>query len=169
MARIRVQFIHGLEGSPRGTKARLFAQHFDACTPAMDTRNFQGCVALQERVLREFRPDVLIGSSFGGAVAVALLHRRAWAGPTLLLAPAVFHYDVPRYLPEGVPVWIVHGTEDAVVSIQDSRTLALTGTPSLVRLIEVKDDHALSATTARSDLVATVRALAAEHGNTNAA
>ncbi|GBD26370.1 hypothetical protein HRbin30_01702 [bacterium HR30] len=167
MARIRVQFIHGLEGSPQGTKARLFAEHFDACTPAMDTSDFQGCVELHARKLSEFQPDVLVGSSFGGAVAVALLHRKAWAGPTLLLAPAVFHYDVPRFLPEGVPVWIVHGLRDTVVRIEDSRALAQTGTPALVRLIEVDDDHALSATVARSELVDIVRRLAAQHGKTN--
>ena len=34
---VRVHFIHGLEGSPNGSKARLLARHFDAVTPAMDT------------------------------------------------------------------------------------------------------------------------------------
>ena len=36
----RVLFIHGLEGSPQGAKARLFAEHFEASTPAMDTADF---------------------------------------------------------------------------------------------------------------------------------
>lgn len=160
MEPIRVQFIHGLEGSPQGTKAQLLAQHFEACTPAMDTSNFAACVELHERVLGEFRPDILVGSSFGGAVAVALLHRGTWRGPTLLLAPAVFHYAVPRELPAGVPVWIVHGRNDTVVRIDDSRLLARTGSPDLVRLIEVDDDHALSRTVAQSELVQFVRELA---------
>ncbi len=160
MPRLRVQFIHGLEGSPRGTKAQLFAQHFDSCTPTMDTRDFWSCVDLQARTITEFRPDILIGSSFGGAVAVALLHRGSWRGPTLLLAPAVFHYPVPRELPHGVPVWIVHGTQDTIVDVADSRALARTGTPELVRLIEVDDDHALSNTVATSQLVSIVRQLA---------
>lgn len=159
--KIRVQFIHGLEGSPQGTKAQLFARHFDARTPAMDTSDFSACVALHEQVLREFQPHVLVGSSFGGAVAVALLHRQAWRGPTLLLAPAVFHYPVPRALPEGVRVWIVHGRQDNVVPIEESRMLAATGSPGLVRLIEVEDDHSLSNTVARSELVRLVAELAA--------
>ncbi len=158
---IRLQFIHGLEGSPQGTKAQLFSRHFDAYTPAMDTSDFWGCVELHERVLGEFQPQVLVGSSFGGAVAVALLHRGSWKGPTLLLAPAVFHYPVPRHLPPGVPVWIVHGRNDTVVRIEDSRQLANTGSPELVRLIEVDDDHALNRTVQQSELVRLVRELAA--------
>ena len=90
---LRVQFVHGLEGSPRGSKARLLARHFDARTPEMDTRDFEGCVARQTEVLTEFSPDVLVGSSFGGAVAVAMLNQGLWTGPTLLLAQAARHYD----------------------------------------------------------------------------
>ena len=82
---LRVQFIHGLEGSPQGSKARLFAEHFEALTPAMDTGDFESCVETQRAALESFRPDVLVGSSFGGAVAVALLQRGLWSGPTLLL------------------------------------------------------------------------------------
>ena len=51
MARLRVQFIHGLEGSPQGTKARLLSRHFDTLTPAMDTSDFEACVAVQADAL----------------------------------------------------------------------------------------------------------------------
>jgi alpha-beta hydrolase superfamily lysophospholipase len=86
--KLRVLFIHGLEGSPQGTKARTLGAAFHTETPAMDTRDFEGSVAhLAERV-RRFEPDVVVGSSFGGGVAVALLQREQWRGPTLLLAQA---------------------------------------------------------------------------------
>ena len=64
----RIQFIHGLEGSPQGAKARLLAEHFETCTPAMDTHDFEACVRVQADSLGELRPDLLIGSSFGAAV-----------------------------------------------------------------------------------------------------
>ncbi len=140
----RVQFIHGLEGSPQGAKARLFAEHFTALTPAMDTSDFAACIKLQTAVIGTFRPDVLVGSSFGGAVAVVLLQRGIWRGPTLLLAQAALRRGVPPQLPENVRIWLVHGVHDDVVDIADSRTLARTGTPALVRLMEVDDDHSLS-------------------------
>jgi hypothetical protein len=159
MSSIRVQFIHGLESSPHGTKARLFAEHFTALTPPMDTSDFPACIEAQAAALAAFRPDVLVGSSFGGAVAVALLNRGIWRGPTLLLAQAAFHYDVARTLPEGVHVWLVHGRHDDVVDIEDSCQLARTGTPGRVRLIEVDDDHPLTASVASGRLVQLVREL----------
>jgi hypothetical protein len=159
MASPRVQFIHGLEGSPQGAKARLLAAHFVAVTPAMDTSDFSGCVSLQARTVASFRPDVLVGSSFGAAVAVELLRRGFWRGPTLLLAQAARARDREVRLADGVRVWLVHGLRDDVVPIDDSRVLARTGTWELVRLIEVDDDHGLTGTVASGDLVMLVREL----------
>jgi len=159
MASPQVQFIHGLEGSPQGTKARLLAERFTAVTPAMDTGDFEACVALQTETIACFRPDVLVGSSFGGAVAVALLQRGLWRGPTLLLAQAALRHGLPARLPDGVRVWIVHGLRDALIDPEESRVLARAGTPDLVRLIEVDDDHPLRATVQSGELATLVQQL----------
>ena len=162
---IRVQFIHGLEGSPSGAKARLLARHFAAVTPAMDTSDFEGCIARHAALLAvDGGPDVLAGSSFGGAVAVALLQRGHWSGPTLLLAQAALLLDLPAELPPGVPVWLVHGRRDEVVPPEHSRRLAAAGDPAWVRLIEVDDDHSLHASTENGSLAGWVRALAGRGG-----
>ena len=158
---IRVHFIHGLDGSPNGSKARHLALHFDAVTPVMDTSDFEGCVARHAALLSASEdPGVLVGSSFGGAVAVALLQRGHWAGPTLLLAPAALLYGLPAELPRGVPVWIVHGSGDDVVPPEHSRRLAAVGDPAHVRLIEVDDDHSLHASVEDGSFVNWVRGLA---------
>jgi predicted esterase len=161
---LRVQFVHGLEGSPQGTKARVLADHFTALTPAMDTADFEASVAVQAEAVGSFRPDLLAGSSFGGAVALALLQRGLWRGPTLLLAQAALHSGLELELPEGVRVWLVHGLGDTLVDPEESRRLARSGTPGLVRLIEVDDDHALHGSVKRGDLVAWVHELAAQAG-----
>ena len=159
---VRVHFIHGLEGSPSGSKARLLARHFDTVTPAMDTSDFGGCVARHAALLEDGgSPDVLAGSSFGGAVAVALLQRGHWSGPTLLLAQAALLYGLPAELPAGVPVWIVHGSGDDLVPPEHSRRLAAAGDRELIRLIEVDDDHSLRASVENGSLVDWVRGLAA--------
>lgn len=160
-ASIRVQFAHGLEGSPQGSKARLLAAHFDARTPAMDTADFEACVRVHEACLEQFRPHVLVGSSFGGAVAVALLARSLWRGPTLLLAQAALRYDAQARLPDDVTVWLVHGLRDTLIDPEESLRLARTGSAERVRMIEVDDDHALHASVLSGALLDWVRALAA--------
>lgn len=157
---LRVQFIHGLEGSPGGNKSRLLATAFDALTPAMDTSDFEGCVDLQHREAKRFAPQVLVGSSFGGAVALALLQRGFWSGPTLLLAQAGLRFGLPSHLPRGVPVWIVHGLRDEIIDPADSRRLAAAGDPRHVRLLEIDDDHSLSSSVREHRLLDWVRALA---------
>jgi predicted esterase len=157
---VRVQFIHGLESSPQGAKAQLFARHFTARTPAMDTRDFAASVEVQAAALREFAPHVLVGSSYGGAIAVELLQRGAWRGPTLLLAQAALRRGLPAVLPRDVTVWLVHGTRDAIIDPADSRVLASSGTPGRVRLIEVDDEHSLHTTVEDGRLVAWVEELA---------
>ncbi len=160
MSDLRVQFIHGLEGSPQGNKARELARHFDTRTPAMDTSDFEDCVAQHARLVEEFAPDVLVGSSFGGAVAVALLQRALFRGPTLLLAQAALRYDESAELPRDVTVWLVHGLCDDLIDPQHSRRLAATGSSDRVRLIEVDDDHPLHASVASGNLIEWVSEIA---------
>lgn len=147
-----------------GVKARLFAAHFTALTPSMDTHDFAACVELQAEALSSFRPELLIGSSFGAAVAVALLQRGAWRGPTLLLAQAALRFGVPARLPDDTLIWLVHGRRDELIDIEESRLLARTGTAGLVRLVEVDDDHSLHALAQSGRLVEIVRELAAAAG-----
>lgn len=157
---IRVQFAHGLEGSPQGSKARQLAAAFDTRTPGMETADFEACVALHAAWLERFRPDVLVGSSFGGAVAVALLERGIFRGPTLLLAQAALRLNEGARLPEDVTVWLVHGLRDELIDPEESRRLARTGSRDRVRLIEVDDDHALHASVEAGAVLDWVRGLA---------
>lgn len=158
---MKVHFIHGLESSPLGEKARYLAAHFDARTPHMDTKDLEGAIEIQRASIAAWQPDVVVGSSFGGAIAVALLARGHWRGPTLLLAQAAAKLGIHDPLPVGVPVTLVHGVHDAIVPIEDSRALAKTGTPGLVVLEEVDDEHRLSSLVASEHLATLVLELRA--------
>lgn len=153
--RLRVHFIHGLEGSPQGAKPRFLAQHFDTTTPSMDTSDLEGAIATQAAALAASEPDVLVGSSFGGAVALSLLDRGLWRGPTVLLAAAAARLGVPNRIPAGVTATVVHGTSDVVIPIEDSRALAASG--DRVRSVEVDDDHRLSTLLETGSLAEIVR------------
>jgi len=150
--RLRVLFIHGKESTPHGTKAKRLAESFDTFGEQMDTSDFEGSVALQAEAIRKHQPDVLVGSSFGGAVLCALLTRGLWNGPSVLLAPATRLYDPNATLPPHVPVVLVHGTSDDVVPVALGRTLARTGTASSTVYYEVDDDHRLTRSVERGDL-----------------
>jgi predicted esterase len=158
---LRVQFVHGLESNPGSAKAVYLARNFDSETPAMDTSDFEGAVASQARDLARLSPDVLVGSSFGGAVVLVLLQRGAFRGPTLLLAPAHRHFNVEERVPDGVAVILVHGHRDDVVSIEGSRALSRTGTPALVELVEIDDEHRLASLLDDGQLADLVRRVAA--------
>ena len=157
----KVHFVHGLESSPKGNKARLLAAHFDAHTPAMDTRDFENCVQLQAAELKMRPAQIVIGSSFGGAVLAALIQRGAWDGLALFLAQAAIRRGLDARLPTQAPVWIVHGIRDTVVNIEDSRRLVAANPGDNFRLIEVDDDHSLHASTDNGALLGWVRDLVA--------
>jgi pimeloyl-ACP methyl ester carboxylesterase len=152
---LKVQFVHGLESGPGSSKSTYLHRFFDAVTPPMDTRDFEGAVATQSLHASEFVPDVLVGSSFGGAVALAMLQRGLYGGAAVLLCPAYRHFGVEGRVPEAARVVIVHGTRDEVVPVDDSRALAATGTKALVELVIVDDEHRL-ATLLEADALATL-------------
>ena len=45
-------------------------------------------VIWQSQALQSFRPDVIVGSSFGGAIVLELIQRGMWSGPAVLICPA---------------------------------------------------------------------------------
>ncbi|CAG8625826.1 429_t:CDS:2 [Paraglomus occultum] len=110
--------------------------------------DFEADVSLQEETVQTFKPDVVIGSSYGGAIAVTMLQKGTWIGPTLLLAQAFAMYarndSAKLWLPKNIPITFIHGTKDAVVDIKGSQILAAKGDPELVKLIEVDDEHRLN-------------------------
>ncbi|HEX6244772.1 MAG TPA: hypothetical protein VFZ61_27825, partial [Polyangiales bacterium] len=116
------------------------------------------CVEVHARAIEAFQPNLLVGSSFGAAVAVALLMRGLYQGPTLLLAQAALRYLPEAALPEGVPVTLVHARADAVIPFADSQQLARTGSPGLVKLLPRDDDHALTGCTSSGELASLVAA-----------
>ena len=184
---MRPLFLHGLEsqtapdGQPQGRKASFLRDRFDAATPALDTRRaiavarrtveatgtwrypFDGYedafrVPLERARAQLADTDVLIGSSFGGAVALRLLHEAPrWTGPTLLLAGAGPKLTPWNTLPTGVPVIVVHGRRDDVVPVEDS--VALAASSPEAELILRDDSHSLPGVVNDAALGAWVRRL----------
>jgi len=121
---------------------------------------------VQTKAIQEFKPDVVVGSSWGAGCAVHLLARRIWQGPTLLLAPAhdlvsIKAQKIPPNLPPNVPITIVHSLMDETVPFAGTTRLekelrALTTTQTLPFLLQIvkltDDDHKLSKAATKENL-----------------
>ena len=124
------------------------------------TRSIDGCLAVVRRTIQECRPDLVIGSSWGGGLTCLLIARGEIQGPVLLLAPALkrmciasgnerYNFDAIRLAvhrnvaaTEGQEVRIVHGNRDGIVPLQDSRELADGQSQIQLDVVE-KGDHGM--------------------------
>lgn len=114
---------------------------------------FEKCISIQEKAIREFKPDVVIGSSFGGGICVLLSMRKIWTGKTILLAPAQnVMFEKASLNQDTIHInnlsqcFIVHGTSDKVINIDDSVKLALKSPTDKVELKIIDDDHGMDKT-----------------------
>jgi predicted alpha/beta hydrolase family esterase len=126
-------------------------------------RSFDACLEIQRKALRRHRPEVLVGSSWGGAVAAELLLQGEHQGPAILLAPAIHRVERARghdphskvqqlqHLSEHQRVVVFHDPSDDTVPFADSSALCSSGAIELKsvdagghRLLELLDDGRLA-------------------------
>lgn len=138
-------FLHGLDGSSQGVKARLLRGLF----PEILTPDFSG--SLEERmaqlagIVGETQGWVMVGSSFGGLMAALYACRRPeQVSKLVLLAPALIWPDFAASPPAPVsmPVVIYHGRRDALIPLSAVRGLAEQVFTNL-DFHAVDDDHGL--------------------------
>ena len=112
-----------------GTKGRHMLKVFGRTGPKMPAKSdhqgqrplcFDTCVEVAHHHLKSNPASVLVGSSFGGAVTMAILQRRLWCGPVVLLAPAIAHYKLDLRLPIGSHAIIIHDPDDDLINFQGS-------------------------------------------------
>jgi len=139
---VKVLFCHGLETGPFGRKyAALVAAGLEVIAPDCQGLPLLERVSIVAPLVLEHAP-LLVGSSYGGAVAVLASMRAQIPLPGIVLcAPALHMTDEPGGLRAMARTVILHGTADDVVPIAVSREYAeRTG----AELIELQDDHRLS-------------------------
>jgi pimeloyl-ACP methyl ester carboxylesterase len=144
-AMIRI-FVHGLESSNQGTKARFFREKY----PDMVIPNFAGPLQKRleklEQVLSGDGAVTLVGSSFGGLMAtIFAMDHPSRAKKLILLAPALPMLEAlpdKRERTVSSPVWLYHGTEDTLLPPDTVVPIARRIFTDL-HLHEVEDDHML--------------------------
>ena len=149
MTQPKILMFHGKEGSPSGRKATYLKNNpkYQSKVPAYPSNAgqveevFPTCLEIAKHNLREFAPDLVIGSSFGGGILLKLITEGLWRGPSLFLAQAGVRYKIANVLPPQVPVVLVHGVDDKTIPLIDSQILA--DSSANARLIEITDGHSL--------------------------
>lgn len=160
----RIVFLHGLEGTAQGQKPLwLKSNGHTVVAPTLDTKPLIAWLGSQHahvlnlpvstiaaprssalEAVTQARPDVVVGSSFGGGLAMLLQQEGLWRGPMVLLAPAGAKLFGLKTLTTTAPVAILHGRHDDIVDVADSVELAHHARGD-VTLRLVDDDHRLTA------------------------
>ena len=122
---------------------------------------FEICVNIQKQEIEHFNPDLLIGSSFGGAVALACVIRGYWEKNTLLLAPALgrilklcgidYENELRKNIYDFKRIIVAHAKDDKTIDIKDSillgKVLSAKGM-GYFKLYEIENDtHSLHSLT----------------------
>lgn len=137
---MKILFLHGWGSRPGGVKpSYLRAAGHEVLNPSLPDDDFAESVRIAQEEYDRHRPQVIVGSSRGGAVA---LHVEAPGAGLVLLCPAWKRWGTPRRAPAGAI--LLHAVEDEVVPWTDSQDLAaFSGLPqSAVRI--VGRDHRLA-------------------------
>lgn len=126
----KVMYLHGLEGNANGTKGLYCQIQYNAVAPQMPAtleslmRNRKDCIKNCYQIAKEaveiHKPDLIIGSSFGGGITITLMQNNVHKGKAILLAPAGVKYGLSTHIPQGNQVVIIHDRSDEIVPYQDS-------------------------------------------------
>jgi hypothetical protein len=137
---LKLLFLHGWHSVVGGVKPTYLkdAGH-EVINPALDDDDFDLAVGTAQAEYNKHQPDVIVGSSRGGAVAVNM---QSGDTPLVLLCPAWKNWGTATTVkPHTV---ILHSRQDDVIPFSDSEELiSSSGLPSDA-LIEVGNDHRLA-------------------------
>ncbi len=137
---MKIMFLHGWHSVPGGVKPSYLAKHgHEIVNPALDDDDFDQAVRTAQAEYSGQRPDVIVGSSRGGAVAMNI---DTGTTPLVLLCPAWKRWGSVKKARPGTVV--LHSEADDVIPFADSRELMrVSGLPESA-LIVVSNDHRLA-------------------------
>lgn len=137
---VKILYLHGWNSVVGGVKPTYLKSHgHDVIEPALDHEDFQAALEAAQKAFDQHQPDVVVGSSRGGAVAVNI---NSGSARLVLICPAWKKWGTAKSVKPGTV--ILHSRVDDVVPFQDSVDLiSESGLPSSA-LIEVGRDHRLA-------------------------
>jgi hypothetical protein len=134
---MKILFLHGWQSVPGGVKPTFLAQHgHEVVNPKLPDEDFAEAMRIAQAEFDKHQPQVVVGSSRGGAVAMNI---NSGDARLVLLCPAWRKWGTARTVKPGTV--ILHSRADDVVPFTDSEELAEN---SEAVLIAVGTDHRLA-------------------------
>lgn len=132
-----VLFLHGWNSVPGGVKPTYLKDHgHTVINPKLPDEDFDDAVRIAQAEFDLHKPDVVVGSSRGGAVAMNI---ESGDARLVLLCPAWKRWGTATTVKKNTV--ILHSRADEVIPVAESDELA---SVSGATLIEVGTDHRLA-------------------------
>jgi alpha-beta hydrolase superfamily lysophospholipase len=135
-----ILFLHGWHSISGGVKPTYLTQHgHTVINPKLPDEDFEEAVRIAQAEFDQHQPQVVVGSSRGGAVAMNINSGKA---KLVLLCPGWKTWGNARTVKPGTV--ILHSQADDVVSFADSEELVKNSGLPASALVEVGTDHRLA-------------------------
>src|SRR4051812_39864985 len=116
---MKVLFLHGWQSVPGGVKPAFLAQHgHEVINPKLPDEDFEEAARIAQAEFDQHHPDVVVGSSRGGAVAMNI---NGGDSRLVLLCPAWKKWGTAKTVKPGTV--ILHSRADDVILFADSEEL----------------------------------------------
>ena len=137
---MKILFLHGWHSVVGGVKPTFLKDNGHMIiNPALDDDDFPRAVATAQAEFDQHQPDVVVGSSRGGAIA---LNINSGNKPLVLLCPAWKNWgSVTTLKPNAI---VLHSRNDDIIPFGDSEDLVTNSSLAPTTLIEIGNDHRLA-------------------------
>lgn len=137
---MKILFLHGWKSTPGGMKPTYLISHgHTVLNPQLPDEDFIAAVRIAQAHFDNYQPEVVVGSSRGGAVAMNI---NCGSVPMVLLCPAWKRWGTSSRVKPGTV--ILHSKRDDIILFDESLELIrASGLPDQA-LIEVGTDHRLA-------------------------
>jgi hypothetical protein len=135
-----IHFLYGWHSVPGGVKPTYLKDHgHEVINPKLPDEDFAEAVKIAQAEFDKHQPNVVIGSSRGGAVAMNI---NSGAAKLVLLCPAWKKWGSAKTVKPDTA--ILHSRADDVIPFAASEELVRNSGLSASALIEVGNDHRLA-------------------------
>lgn len=141
---MKILFLHGMGSKPGGSKVKfLKSKGYEVFNPFLPKYSWDESLENAQLLVDTEKPDVIIGSSRGGAVALSI---KTFGTKLILVAPAWKRFGgSPMHVSGGI---VIHCREDKIVPYEDSEELSKLASATLITCGEnhrMNDPDALEA------------------------